>query len=209
MHYDGRNRAWGGFSPQGARPTAARCRSWSATSRAPGWRNMAPAASLQETHNPDWKPTPAAGDPRADKHGLARSAVGGAHRRPRRRRGLRSHGADQRRQAAHRHHAPARSASSPPRPSGIPGAQGDVLVCEIYTKRVAGEFYDAPKEAETERERPMRIWLAPLDQTADPLSRQARGPDRLRHDPRPAAVLPRAAAHPAGKPGDAEAGCRR
>ena len=49
--------------------------------------------------------------------------------------------------------------------SGIPGARGDVLVCEIYTKRVAGEFDDAPKEAETERERPIKIWLARFDDT--------------------------------------------
>ena len=49
--------------------------------------------------------------------------------------------------------------------TGIPGAIGDVLVCEIYTKRVAGEFDEAPKEAETERERPIRIWLARFDNT--------------------------------------------
>ena len=30
---------------------------------------------------------------------------------------------------------------------------------------MAGEFDSAPKEAETERERPMRIWLARMDQT--------------------------------------------
>ena len=49
--------------------------------------------------------------------------------------------------------------------TGIAGAQGDVLVCEMYTKRVSGEFDDAPKEAETERERPIKIWLARFDQT--------------------------------------------
>ena len=49
--------------------------------------------------------------------------------------------------------------------SGVPQAKGDLLVCEIYTKRVAGEFDDAPKEAESERERPMKIWLARLDDT--------------------------------------------
>ena len=49
--------------------------------------------------------------------------------------------------------------------AGIPGALGDVLVCEIYTKRVSGEFDDAPKEAETERERPIKVWLARFDQT--------------------------------------------
>ena len=47
--------------------------------------------------------------------------------------------------------------------SGVPGAQGDALICEIYTKRIAGEFYDEPSEAETERERPIRIWLARMD----------------------------------------------
>ena len=40
-----------------------------------------------------------------------------------------------------------------------------MLVCEIYTKRVAGEFDEAPKEAETERERPIKIWLARFDNT--------------------------------------------
>jgi hypothetical protein len=49
--------------------------------------------------------------------------------------------------------------------TGIAGAQGDVLVCEIYTKRVSGEFDEAPKEAETERERPIKIWLARFDNT--------------------------------------------
>ena len=47
----------------------------------------------------------------------------------------------------------------------MPQARSDLLVCEIYTKRIAGEFFDAPKEAETERERPIRIWLARLDDT--------------------------------------------
>ena len=40
-----------------------------------------------------------------------------------------------------------------------------MLVCEIYTKRVAGEFDEAPKEAETERERPIKIWLVRFDNT--------------------------------------------
>ena len=30
---------------------------------------------------------------------------------------------------------------------------------------MAGEFESAPKEAETERERPMRVWLAHMDQS--------------------------------------------
>src|SRR5438445_663378 len=32
--------------------------------------------------------------------------------------------------------------SEPASASGVVGAQGDVLICEIYTKRIAGEFYD-------------------------------------------------------------------
>ena len=50
------------------------------------------------------------------------------------------------------------------RPEEAP-AIGDVLVCEIYTKRVSGEFDDAPKEAETERERPIKMWFARFDNT--------------------------------------------
>ena len=52
-----------------------------------------------------------------------------------------------------------------PQAAGVPEAKSDLLICDIYTKRVAGEFYDAPQEAETERERPMRVWLARMDET--------------------------------------------
>jgi len=52
-----------------------------------------------------------------------------------------------------------------PAQAGIPQAKGDLLVCEVYTKRVAGEFYDAPEEAESKREAPMKLWLARLDDT--------------------------------------------
>ena len=56
--------------------------------------------------------------------------------------------------------------SEPASALGVQGAQGDALICEIYTKRIAGEFYDeAPSEAETERERPIRIWMARMDDT--------------------------------------------
>src|SRR5262249_6307151 len=57
--------------------------------------------------------------------------------------------------------------------SGIANARGDVLVCDIFTKRISGEFDDAPKEAETEREPPIRVWLARFDQS------QIRYPGRL------------------------------
>ena len=50
-----------------------------------------------------------------------------------------------------------------PAAAGVPTARGDLLVCQIYTKRISGEFDEAPKEAEMERERPLKIWLARLD----------------------------------------------
>ena len=59
----------------------------------------------------------------------------------------------------------ARASREPAAASSVPGAIGDALICEIYTKRIAGEFYDEPTEAETERERPVRIWLARMDDT--------------------------------------------
>ena len=55
--------------------------------------------------------------------------------------------------------------SETPAQAGIPQAKDDLLVCEVYTRRVAGEFYDAPEEAESKREAPMKLWLARLDDT--------------------------------------------
>jgi hypothetical protein len=52
-----------------------------------------------------------------------------------------------------------------PAQAGLPQARGNVLVCELYSKRIAGEFFDAPEEAESKREEPMYIWLAHLDDT--------------------------------------------
>ncbi len=47
--------------------------------------------------------------------------------------------------------------------AGVAGARGDLLVCEIYTKRIAGEFDEAPAEAESKREEPMKVWFARFD----------------------------------------------
>ena len=69
MNYVGRNRAWGGFTTQGARPTAGslsimvgdKPRTWLAQYGASGF--------LQETHTPVWKPTPQQTIPDADQQG--------------------------------------------------------------------------------------------------------------------------------------------
>jgi hypothetical protein len=164
MNYFGRNRAWGGFSSQGARPSAGslsimvgdKPRTWLAQYGAGGF--------LQETHNPAWKPTLQQTISDADRQGSldplsAALTVGlagdAACDKP-----VRSNDGKRRIDILFR-----KIGMEPAAASGIAGAQGDVLVCEIYTKRVAGEFDEAPKEAETERERPIRIWLARFDQT--------------------------------------------
>ena len=164
MNYFGRNRAWGGFSAQGARPAAGSLsimvgdtpRTWLAQYAAGGF--------LQETHTPIWKPTPQQVIPEADRLGSldplsAALSVGlagdAACDKP-----IRTNDGKRRIDVLFR-----KIGMEPAATTGIPGAQGDVLVCEMYTKRVSGEFDEAPKEAETERERPIKIWLARFDQT--------------------------------------------
>ena len=164
MNYVGRNRAWGTFSSQGARPAAGslsimvgdKPRTWLAQYGAAGF--------LQEQHTPEWKPTPQQAIPESDRAGSldplsAALSVGlagdAACDKP-----VRSNDGKRRIDILFR-----KIGMEPAAATGIPGALGDVLVCEIYTKRVSGEFDDSPKEAETERERPIKIWLARFDQT--------------------------------------------
>jgi hypothetical protein len=162
MHYEGRNRAWGGFSPQGARPTAGslsivvsdKARTWAA--------QYGPGGALHETHNPAWKPPPKDAIPDEHRHGSldplsAALTVGFAGDAACDRTIPSNDG--KRRIDVLIHKVGTESSAT----AGVPGVRGDLLVCEIYTKRVAGEFDDAPKEAETKREQPMKIWLARLD----------------------------------------------
>jgi len=164
MNYFGRNRAWGGFTTQGTQPTAGslsinvdgKPRTWIA--------QYGNAGFLQESHNPAWKPTPQQTISDADRKdsldplsaalsvGFAGDAACDKT--------VRSHDGKRRIDIMFR-----KIGMEPAAATGIQGALGDVLVCEIYTKRVAGEFDEAPKEAETERERPIRIWLARFDNT--------------------------------------------
>jgi hypothetical protein len=164
IHYDGRNRAWGGFSPQGTMPNGGslsivvgdKPRTWLAHYGAGGL--------VQEKHSPDWQPKPDQTIP--DDQRLrsldplsAAMSVGSAG------------------DAACDRTVPSNDGkrridvilkkigTEPAATAGVPQARSDLLVCEIYTRRIAGEFFDAPKEAETERERPMKIWLARLDDT--------------------------------------------
>ena len=164
MNYFGRNRAWGGFTTQGAQPTAGSL-SISVDGKPRTWLAQYGAAGfLQEVHNPVWKPTPQQTISDADRKdsldplsaalsvGFAGDAACDKT--------VRSNDGKRRIDVLFR-----KIGMEPAAATGIPGAIGDVLVCEIYTKRVAGEFDEAPKEAETERERPIKIWLARFDNT--------------------------------------------
>jgi len=164
MNYVGRNRAWGGFTARGAQPSAGSL-SISVDGKPRTWLAQYGAAGfLQEVHTPVWKPTPQQTISDADRKdsldplsaalsvGFAGDAACDKT--------VRSNDGKRRIDVLFR-----KIGMEPAAATGIPGAIGDVLVCEIYTKRVAGEFDEAPKEAETERERPIKIWLARFDNT--------------------------------------------
>jgi hypothetical protein len=164
MHYVGRNRAWGGFTAQGAQPSAGslsiavgdKTRTWLA--------QYGTGGTISEKHTPEWKPAPKQVIAESDRVGSldplsAALSVGFAGDGACDRTVMSNDG--KRRVDIMIHKVRMEPAAS----SGIQGAQGNVLVCDIYTKRVAGEFEEAAKEAETERERPIRIWLARFDQT--------------------------------------------
>lgn len=162
MHYDGRNRAWGGFSPQGAQPTAGslsiivgdKPRTWVA--------QYGPGGAMSEQHNPAWKPPPQHVIPNDQRTGSldplsAALTVGFAGDAACDRTVPTNDGKRRIDILIHK------IGTASPAAAGVPNAIGDLLVCELYTKRVAGEFEDAPKEAETKREQPMKVWFARLD----------------------------------------------
>lgn len=162
MNYIGRNRAWGGFGPQGAQPAAGslsvlvgdKTRTWLA--------QYGPGGSVSETHTPEWKPAPQQAIPDSDRTGSldplsAALSVGFAGDQACDRT-VASNDGKRRVDIILR-----KVGVEPAAKTGIPGATGDVLVCDLYTRRISGEFAEAAKEAETERERPIRIWFARLD----------------------------------------------
>ena len=162
IHYDGRNRAVGIFGPHGSIPIGGslslvvgdKPRVWVA--------QYGPGGTLQETHTPEWKPQPDQIIPEDKRTGSldplsAAMSVGAAGDAACDRTVPSNDG--KRRIDVILKKVGTESAAA----SGVPQAKSDLLICDIYTKRVAGEFHDAPKEAESERERPMRIWLARLD----------------------------------------------
>ena len=162
IHYVGRNRAWGTLSPGGAQPLGGslslvvgdKPRTWLGQYGAGG--------TVRETHNPPYTPYPHQQITDEQRRGaldplnavLSAGFAGDAACD----RTIPSFDGKRRIDVILK-----KIGTEPASTTGVPGAQGDALVCELHTQRVAGEFDDAPKEAETEKQRPMRIWLVRLD----------------------------------------------
>jgi len=164
MQYEGRNRAWGGFVPQGMQPSSGSLalvvggqpRTWLA--------EYGPGGMVRQTFNPEWKPAPKQVIPDdkrlASLDPLSAAISVGAAGDAACDRTVASNDGKRRIDIILK-----KVATESPQTAGVPEAKGDLLICDIYTKRIAGEFEDAPQEAETDRERPMRLWLARMDDT--------------------------------------------
>ncbi|MBS0523437.1 MAG: DUF3108 domain-containing protein [Proteobacteria bacterium] len=164
IQYEGRNRAWGTFGPQGMQPSSGSLalvvggqpRTWLA--------QYGQAGLVSQTFNPQWKPTPKQAIPE-DKvlpslDPLSAAISVGAAGDAACDRTVPSNDGKRRIDIILK-----KIGTESPQAANVAQAKGDLLICDIYTKRVAGEFYDAPAEAETDSQRPMRIWLARMDET--------------------------------------------
>ena len=197
MHYDGRNRAWGGFSAQGMSPSAGSL-SIVVGDKPRTWVVQYGGNTLQETHTPAYKPSPQNAISEEQRRGsldpLSAALSVGMAGDAACDRTVQSNDGKRLIDIIIKKVGTESAAKA-----GIPGAQGDVLVCEIFTRRVAGEF-DGGDRARTADARV----AGAHGPEPDALSRQAGSADRLRHDPRPDPRLPRTPAHAGRKPGDAE-----
>lgn len=164
LHYEGRNKAWGGFLPGRAQPNGGSL-AIAVSSTARTWLAQYGAGGLvKETHHPEWKPaaqqTISDDQRRPSLDPLTAAISVGAAGDAACDRTVASNDGKRRIDIILK-----KVTTESPQAAGVPEAKGDLLVCDIFTKRVAGEFYDAPQEAETDRERPMRLWLARMDDT--------------------------------------------
>ncbi|HEY6980915.1 DUF3108 domain-containing protein [Reyranella sp.] len=165
INYDGKNRAWGGFAAQGARPAGGSLsivvgdtpRSWIA--------QYGPGGALKGKSEPPWNPPPDKAIPE-DKRNGSLDPLSAAMQV-----GMAGDAACDRTVASNDGKRRidvvlTKIGTEPAAAAGVAGARGDLLICSVYTKRVAGDFDDAPKEAESKRERPMKLWFARLDDTS-------------------------------------------
>jgi hypothetical protein len=161
MNYEGRNRAWGSFTPQGARPAGGSLAIMVSHEPRTWLVYYGPDGSLRETATPPWSPAPKDAIPDDKKRGSldplsASLAVGMAG------------------DAACDQVAPSNDGrrridiqlqklrTETPAQAGLPQVTGDVLVCAVSSKRIAGQFFDQPDESEAKRDDPMVMWLARL-----------------------------------------------
>ena len=162
MVYEGRNRGWGTLTPHGAQPRGGSMSLVVADKSRTLLTQYLPDGSTKDTQSPEWKPAPAktltpeqrrgALDPITA--GLSAAFAGDAVCD----RTVETFDGQRRIDVVLKKVGTETAAAS-----GIEGARGDVIVCDLLTRRIAGEFYDAPSEAESSRDRPMKIWLAHLD----------------------------------------------
>ena len=164
MNYDGRNRAWGTLTPNGGVPAGGSLSIMVGDKPRTWLGQYGPGGMTKETHTPEWKPTPEQTISEDQRRGSldplsAALSVGLAGDRACDRT-VPSNDGRRRIDVILK-----KIGTEPAAASGVPQARGDLIICEVYTKRIAGEFHDAPKEAESERERPMKLWFARLDDT--------------------------------------------
>ena len=162
IHYAGRNRAWGAVTQAGAQPTGGSL-SIIVSDKPRSWRaQYGPGGTLTEHHEPAWKPDPSQAIPDDKRIGsldpLSAGMVAIMSGDKVCDRTVPSNDGKRRIDIILR-----KVGSETPAVAGVPNALSDLYICEVYTKRIAGEFYDAPKEAESERERPMKLWFARMD----------------------------------------------
>src|SRR5688572_2455380 len=137
IHYDGRNRAWGIVSPRGIIPAGGslsivvgdKPRIWAA--------QYGPGGALQETHTPEWKPSPQQAIPDDKRTGsldpLSAAMSVGAAGDAACDRTVPSNDGKRRIDVILK-----KVGTEPAATSGVPEAKGDLLICEIYTRRIAG-----------------------------------------------------------------------
>lgn len=164
INYEGRNRAWGAIGPQGARPAGGSL-SIVVGDKPRSWRVLyGPGGTLRETSDPAWDPPPGKAIPEDKRKGsldpLSAAIQVGMAGNAACDRTVPSNDGKRRIDVVL-----TKIGTESPTTAGVPAAKGDLLVCSVYTRRIAGDFDDAPKEAESKRERPMRLWFARLDDT--------------------------------------------
>jgi hypothetical protein len=164
INYEARNRAWGNYSSGKVRPAGGSLSLVVGDQRRTWLAQYSSDGKIQEVHQPVWRPTPQqmisddARDGSLDPLSAALSAAfaGDADCD----RTLPSNDGKRRLDIL-----PKKIGSEAAGTADVPGVLGDLQICDLYTKRIAGEFDDPPAAAEGEREEPVKIWMARFDNT--------------------------------------------